>query len=370
MLLLFTLGYAALAVLAAVWMLLAGHDGALRTPASPVHLWNGLLVGLGIVAACHLAHRWIPAVRRASDVLANLFGPLTAVQAIYLAAISGFAEEAFFRGALWPHLGLVGTSVLFGLLHTFPARQLALYPVFAFFTGLVLGGLREASGSVWPPIVAHFAVNAINLTSLGRMRRLKEAPVPRPAPVPVAAGAAVGGGPSATILPHDFGPADSFPVTVWHYRLQVELRGTDRQNLPDCLEAENLELFHYVDRDEVYRQLRGGEFVFSETFREPLGGFAHDIAAISAYLFDTVAGAEIAERFVDESTSDDVRGWKVVAQRGEWVKVPLVVTEPDPGRFVVDMEREDLEILAARWEEYPRWFQDGMRFKYPSLRTL
>jgi len=57
-----------------------------------------------------------------------------------------------------------------------------------------------------------------------------------------------------------------------------------------------------------------------------------------------------------------------VAQRGEWVKVPLLVENPEQGRFVVDPDRDDTEVIAAHFDRYPRWFQDGMRFKYPHLR--
>ena len=77
---------------------------------------------------------------------------------------------------------------------------------------------------------------------------------------------------------------------------------------------------------------------------------------------------EIAERWIDEETIDDVRAWKISSRRGESVKVPLVVEEVTPKKFEFDPDREDLEVLAAQWNGYPRWFQDGMRFKYPSLR--
>jgi hypothetical protein len=97
--------------------------------------------------------------------------------------------------------------------------------------------------------------------------------------------------------------------------------------------------------------------------------FPADVAAISAYLFEPVVGLEVAERYVDDETTDDVRAWKIVALRGEWVNVPLVVQE-DEGRFVVDSDAEDLETIRARWKGYPRWFQDGMRFRYPRLRDL
>ena len=69
-------------------------------------------------------------------LMARMLGPLTPAQAIWLAMLSGFGEELLFRGALWPHLGLVGGAVLFGILHTVPVRGLAFYPVFAFLAGL------------------------------------------------------------------------------------------------------------------------------------------------------------------------------------------------------------------------------------------
>jgi hypothetical protein len=87
-------------------------------------------------------------------------------------------------------------------------------------------------------------------------------------------------------------------------------------------------------------------------------------------LFQPVTGLEVAERYSDEETTDDVRAWKIVARRGEWVKVPLLVPPPEEGRFVIDADREDTEVLAAQWQSYPRWFQDAMRFKYPRLRDL
>ena len=78
------------------------------------------------------------------------------------------AEERLFRGALWPHLGLLGTTFLFGLVHFVPHKKLWGYPLFALVAGLLLGVLREASGSVIPPILAHFTVNVLNLRWMGK----------------------------------------------------------------------------------------------------------------------------------------------------------------------------------------------------------
>ena len=125
-----------------------------------------------------------------------------------------------------------------------------------------------------------------------------------------------------------------------------------------------------MPREEVYRQLRDGLFVFQATFSEPMPAFPDDVAALSAYLFQIVTGVEVAERMVDATTTDDARAWKITARRGEWVKVPLLVEEAEPGIFHADPDREDTEVIAAQWNTYPRWFQDGMRYKYPLLRDL
>jgi len=318
--------------------------------------------GLAVVAACHLAERLFPAMRRAGSAFAQLVGAVTIPQALLLALISGFGEELLFRGALWPHLGLWGTSILFGVVHILPIRALRFYPVFAAAAGLGFGWLRLTSGSVVPPMLAHFLINALNLAWLGaRMQREEAAAavpparlVPDPAPLP----------------PIPEADPESFPRTVWRYHLRLELTGTDRETLPQCLQSEELGLFRSMRREEVERQLHEGELVWSAVFPEPQVGFAHDLAALSVYLFEVVIGVEVAERYVAEDTTDDVRAWKVVARRGEFVKVPLTVDERGDGTFLVDPDREDIDVLAAQWTRYPRWFQDGMRFKYPRLRAL
>jgi len=378
-----TLFYGVAGILAWAWALMFGQLDRLLgdRPPGAGDLGLGVLLGLSIVAGSALFWRLSERARRASRILGAFFGPIGVVPALYLAALSGFFEELMFRGALWPQLGLVGSAVLFGVLHTVPVRGLGIYPVFAAIAGFGLGLLRQHSGSIGPPVMAHFTINAINLTLLGRLedRSTGRAPPPAPAPPPPIPlrpppeddAEADGGQPRIDAGVPDLGALDEeFPVTVWRYDLRVELRGTDRHTLPECLEHEELALFAHTARAEVYDRLREGRFVFTAAFPAPFASFPNDVATLSAYLFQPVVGIEVAERYVDEETTDDVRAWKVVGRRGEWVKVPLVVEATEGGRFLVDAEREDVEVLAARWTGYPRWFQDAMRLKYPRLREL
>ena len=166
------------------------------------------------------------------------------------------------------------------------------------------------------------------------------------------------------------GAVRTYPLNAWRYFLRVDVNGADRQNLPDCLEAEDLALFGFLPREEVYEQIRSGALVLAASGHVPFQSFASDLAVLSMYLFQVIKGVEVAERHVAEDEVDDVRAWKIVARQGEWVKIPLCVSCDDDGRFHVDEEADDLEIIRARWASYPLWFQDGMRRKHPSLRAL
>lgn len=163
---------------------------------------------------------------------------------------------------------------------------------------------------------------------------------------------------------------DEFPLTVWRYHLELAVNGSDRANLADALEAEELDLFQDLPRDEASAAIRDGRLRYDAVRAEPAPAFPADLSVLSLYLFEIVRGIEVAERYAAENVTDDVRAWKVLANRGTWVKIPLDVGRTAEGAYVVDADREDLEVVRARWAHYPRWFQDGMRRKHPSLRAL
>jgi len=82
---------------------------------------------------------------------------------VVLSLASGTAEELFFRGALLPWIGVTLSSLAFGLVHLGPTRRYLPWTVWAVVMGFVLGVLGWATGSVVGPIVAHVAINAVNL---------------------------------------------------------------------------------------------------------------------------------------------------------------------------------------------------------------
>jgi membrane protease YdiL (CAAX protease family) len=123
----------------------------------------GLLAGVVVIAISELLSRSTRFGRELAQALAQLVGAC-----LLLAAASGIGEEAFFRGALQPHLGLLATSILFALAHLVPRRELLPWCAFSFGAGLLLGALYAVTGNLVAPIVTHFTVNAVNLRRLAR----------------------------------------------------------------------------------------------------------------------------------------------------------------------------------------------------------
>jgi membrane protease YdiL (CAAX protease family) len=122
----------------------------------------GLAIG-GVVVA--LITHW-RALRSVAERLASLIAWETLHTSDYVAValMAALGEEPLFRGALQPLIGLLPTALLFGLLH---ATSIA-HVVLACLLGLLLGWLYQWSGSLWPPIAAHLAIDLITGLRLAR----------------------------------------------------------------------------------------------------------------------------------------------------------------------------------------------------------
>ena len=128
----------------------------------------GIGVGLLVVLGSELITRFTSWGEQSARLLGEMLGEVSQADAIWLALASAIAEELFFRGAIQPHLGLVGTSLLFGVAHLPPRRELVPWTLMAVGAGFLLGGLFEWTGNVLAPIAAHFTLNAINLRQLSK----------------------------------------------------------------------------------------------------------------------------------------------------------------------------------------------------------
>lgn len=93
--------------------------------------------------------------------------PITfALLLVLVAGLVPFAEELFFRGALYPLLrqplgpvlAIILNAALFSVVHFIPLLMPGLFVV-----GLFLAFLRERSGSIWPSVCLHALQNGLGL---------------------------------------------------------------------------------------------------------------------------------------------------------------------------------------------------------------
>lgn len=82
---------------------------------------------------------------------------ILALAVIILGLLTPVCEELLFRGLIFAALGrfaVLGSAALFAVAHAIPEL---IPPVFV--AGLVLGELRRRTGSIWPGVAVHAAVN-------------------------------------------------------------------------------------------------------------------------------------------------------------------------------------------------------------------
>ena len=159
--------YLSLGAAALVWGSLRGQPNVWQLPGKDPSVVAGVLCGLAaglvIVFGSRLAlyqFEWARALHRD---LRHLLFPLTDVEIVVLAVASSVGEELFFRGALLPAIGLVGSSAVFALLHVGPKARHLPWTVTSFGAGLLFGAIFLWTGDLTGPVVAHFLVNFLNL---------------------------------------------------------------------------------------------------------------------------------------------------------------------------------------------------------------
>jgi hypothetical protein len=169
--------YALMLAAAAVWRL--AMDGVLpwgEAPDSAVLpiLWRvtaGVGAGAALVVASRLWTSYSAAGQALAAELSRLLGPLSLGRAWLFAVASGLGEEAFFRGALQPRVGLLGATLIFAAAHFVPAPKLRIWALFALVAGAAFGALFAFTGDLLAPLLAHVLVNALNLRWLGERRQ-------------------------------------------------------------------------------------------------------------------------------------------------------------------------------------------------------
>jgi membrane protease YdiL (CAAX protease family) len=167
--------YATLSLVAVGWGALRGQPNVFVIEGVPRRTLEGLALAVALALAAVFADRlavhrfeWARAIDRE---FRSLLGPLSTGEVLLLAAASSVGEEAFFRGAVQPHLGLWLTSALFALPHVGPGVKFLPWTAASFVAGLAFGKLFVYTGDLSAPICAHFLINLINLRFISDQRR-------------------------------------------------------------------------------------------------------------------------------------------------------------------------------------------------------
>jgi membrane protease YdiL (CAAX protease family) len=136
-------------------------------PSFSMQIGGAIFVVVYIVLTS-LATRIFKWANELEKVFRQILSPFSDLQIILLALLSGFAEEWFFRGVVLSHLGLMISSILFGLCHLIPAPRLWAWSVIGFLMGIVLGWTFQHTQSLWLVAGIHTGINGILLWKLNR----------------------------------------------------------------------------------------------------------------------------------------------------------------------------------------------------------
>jgi membrane protease YdiL (CAAX protease family) len=126
----------------------------------------GLLLSALVIGGTRLTVSRLAWAQRLHIDLRPIAHGLTLGQITLIALFSSLGEELLFRGLLQPWIGLLPTSVIFGLCHQMPGQARWVWVCWATFVGMAFGAIFAFTGSLLGAIVAHAVINAVNLAYL------------------------------------------------------------------------------------------------------------------------------------------------------------------------------------------------------------
>jgi hypothetical protein len=129
-----------------------------------LNLWLELIIGIGLGLLFSLGIFFILQKIIRFKILFDwivgvIFGPLNYLGIFYVSCIASISEELFFRGGLQPIIGIVPTSIIFGLLHMGFYKKLLPYGLYAFVLSMIFGYLFLIIGDLYVCILFHFMIN-------------------------------------------------------------------------------------------------------------------------------------------------------------------------------------------------------------------
>lgn len=160
--------YSALFLLALIWNQLRSLILMPRTSefSTLTVIWQLLLVfaiAAIVIAGCYYSALRFNVMHKIGRNFYKFLYPLGLHDIFLISLFSAVGEEFFFRGILQGELGIVGASLIFGLLHIGPKSYYLAWTAFATVVGFILGLLYIFTDNILAPVVCHFMINGVNL---------------------------------------------------------------------------------------------------------------------------------------------------------------------------------------------------------------
>ena len=133
---------------------------------------------VAIIFTVHFLSRWSvghwSSLKQSAHELNCWIGEMKNIQILIISLASGVGEEIIFRGWLLNEIGLISSSLVFGVVHWPPNKHWRFWPFFAFSMGMILGLLCIWSDTLIYAIVVHVGINLLNLRLLPKIVNSEE----------------------------------------------------------------------------------------------------------------------------------------------------------------------------------------------------
>lgn len=131
-----------------------------------VSMTCGAMIALVVVVASRISVQRSEWGRQLHRDLRPIAVGMSTVVIVLTAVFSSLGEELFFRSFLTPWIGVIPQAAVFAVLHQVSGRSRWVWVSWAAAAGLAFGGLYWAVGTLSGPLLAHAAINGVNLAFL------------------------------------------------------------------------------------------------------------------------------------------------------------------------------------------------------------
>ncbi len=162
--------YGFIGLAGSIWIHFTGKVKLLEllTPHDNIVILLGIGCGIIILLLNRVAIGILPSARDLEEEFGFILGKQPRGECLIIALVSSISEEIFFRGAMMQNIGLPLTTVIFALVHWPISAKMIIWPLYAFFVGLVFGFQFQWTNCLLAPILTHFLINFLNLMLISK----------------------------------------------------------------------------------------------------------------------------------------------------------------------------------------------------------